>query len=152
MQPDWIRKMSKRDKARHEFVMKYRHRLTVENSVRHTVEQHLEWLEDAKEGRAHLRDMKYAQLVEEINKDQQLLQYVEKPLVLYQDEKAALAEIQKEQQESLKQVKKVVYPFWTIAMIFNSLLLIGYYYQDKQIMKGQARIDQLEKFNSYNIK
>ncbi len=72
--------------------------------------------------------MKYAQLVEEINKDQQLLQYVEKPLVLYQDEKAALAEIQKEQQESLKQVKKVVYPFWTIAMIFNSLLLIGYYY------------------------
>ena len=70
MQPDWIRKMSKRDKARHEFVMKYRHRLTVDNSVRHTVEQHLEWLEDAKEGRAHLRDMKYAQLVDEINKDQ----------------------------------------------------------------------------------
>ena len=96
MQPDWIRKMSKRDKARHEFVMKYRHRLTVDNSVRHTVEQHLEWLEDAKEGRAHLRDMKYAQLVEEINKDQQLLQYVEKPLMLYKDEKAALAEVQRE--------------------------------------------------------
>ena len=96
MQPDWIRKMSKRDKARHEFVMKYRHRLTVDNSVRHTVEQHLEWLEDAKEGRAHLRDMKYAQLVEEINKDQQLLQYVEKPLMLYKDEKAALAEVERE--------------------------------------------------------
>ena len=96
MQPDWIRKMSKRDKARHEFVMKYRHRLTVDNSVRHTVEQHLEWLEDAKEGRAHLRDMKYAQLVDEINKDQQLLQYVEKPLMLYKDEKAALAEVERE--------------------------------------------------------
>ena len=69
MQPEWIKRLSKRDKARHEFVMKYRHRLKVDASVKHTVAEHLDWLEDAQNGTAHMRDMKYDQLVEELNKD-----------------------------------------------------------------------------------
>jgi len=39
-----------------------------------------------------------------------------------------LAAVEKVKEETLKSVKKVVYPFWTVAIIFNSLLLIVYYY------------------------
>ena len=47
-----------------------------------------------------------------------------------------LAEAKKEQDESLQKVKKVVYPFWTIAFMIHSVLLVGYYYQDKAIKRG----------------
>jgi len=33
-------------------------------------------------------------------------------------------------EEDLGKLKKVVYPFWFLALMVNSALLIGYYYQD----------------------
>lgn len=72
--------------------------------------------------------MNYHELVEEINKDIKALQYIEKPLQLYKDEQAMLAEKLKVQDESLKSLKKVVYPFWSILIVVNGLLMIGYYY------------------------
>jgi hypothetical protein len=68
---------------------------------------------------------------------------------MYKDEKAMLAQVYKEQDEKLNQVKKYVYPFWTIVFVLNSVLAIGWYYQQKTIMKGQQRIDKMEKFESY---
>ena len=72
--------------------------------------------------------MTYHELVEELNKDQKALEYVASPIALYKDEKAMAAVVEKEQEETLSQVRKVVYPFWTICFIVNGLLLIGYYY------------------------
>ena len=60
---------------------------------------------------------------------------------MYKDEKQMATEIKKEQDESLKQVKKVVYPFWTVALLVNGCLLVGYYYQEKAIARGQKMID-----------
>ena len=40
--------------------------------------------------------MKYAELVEEMNKDLKALEHMEKPLTLYKDEKAMMAEAKKE--------------------------------------------------------
>lgn len=48
------------------------------------------------EGTAHLQNMDYYQLVDEINKDIKTIEYIDKPMMLYKDEKAALAEIKKE--------------------------------------------------------
>ena len=58
---------------------------------------------------------------------------MDSPVAVYKDEEARMAEIKKEKEEELETVKKVSYPFWTIATIVNCLLLIGYYYQDKKI-------------------
>lgn len=41
--------------------------------------------------------MNYHELVEEINKDLKQIEYIDKPLQLYKDEKAMLAEVRKQQ-------------------------------------------------------
>ena len=94
--------------------------------------------------------MNYSELVDELNKDMKSLEYINKPLTLYKDEQASMAEIKIQQDESLKAIKKFVYPFWSILFDFNGLLFIGYFYQDKLISKGQTRIDRLEKFDQYS--
>jgi len=52
-----------------------------------------------------------------------------------------MAEIKKEQDESLESVKKVVYPFWIIAFVINGLLMSAYYKQDQLIKKNQKKLD-----------
>lgn len=49
----------------------------------------------------------------------------------------------------MTKVKKVVYPFWAIALMCNSVLLIGYYYQDKLIEKNAIKRAQDEKVMDY---
>lgn len=88
-------------------------------------------MQDAEDGIAAAKKMTYHELVEEMNQDIKALEQIEKPLALYKDEKAQMAEIRKEQDETLEKVKRVVYPFWSIAFVINGLLLIGYYYQEK---------------------
>ena len=66
-----------------------------------------------------------------MNEDRKALEQIESPLALYKDQEAQIAEVKKNQDETLKKAKKVYYPFMTVAIIINSLLIIGYYYQDK---------------------
>ncbi len=53
MQPEWIKKMSKRDKARLQFVRAYRKRQRINNSIRRLVEEQLDIFRDAEEGIVH---------------------------------------------------------------------------------------------------
>jgi hypothetical protein len=52
----------------------------------------MDLMKDVEEGIAGLKRMNYAQLVEELNKDAKALGHIERPLTLYQDEKAMMAE------------------------------------------------------------
>lgn len=58
-----------------------------------------------------------------------------------------LQEIQKAQDESLKKLKRVVYPFWFFAFLVNSMLVIGYFYQDKLISRGSESVRRREKLS-----
>ena len=93
--------------------------------------------------------LSYAELVEDMNEDRKALEQIESPLALFKDQEAQIAEVKKKQDESLKKVKKVYYPMMTFAIIINSLLIIGYYYQDKQIKRNSVRIARQEKLATY---
>ena len=85
-------------------------------------------MDDTEDGIAGTKKMTYQELVDEINQDIKALEHIEKPLALFKDEKAQMAEVIKEQEETLNKVRRVVYPFWSIAFVINGILLIGYYY------------------------
>ena len=48
-------------------------------------------------------------------------------------------------QEHATTAKRVMYPIWTIAIIVNSLLLIGYYYQDELIKRNAKKLRAIER-------
>jgi hypothetical protein len=50
MQPEWIKKMSKRDKARQQFVRAHRKRQQIKNSYRQSVYEQMDLFRDAEEG------------------------------------------------------------------------------------------------------
>ena len=45
-------------------------------------------------------------------------------------------------------MKKFVYPFWTIAIIINSLLVIGYYQQDELVKRNAEKIRARERLRA----
>ena len=71
--------------------------------------------------------MKYSELVEELNKDLRAIEQIDRPLTLYKSEQEVELARQEKVEKDLKSVKRFVYPFWTIAIVINSLLIIGYY-------------------------
>ena len=52
LQPEHIKKMSRRDLARLAFVQGHRRRKTIDNSLRHTVNQHLDAMKEFEKGNA----------------------------------------------------------------------------------------------------
>jgi len=92
-----------------------------------------EKLLDMEDGTAQLRRMTYKELVQDMNQDLKALEQIEKPVALYKEEKQEIAERMQKQDESLKKVKMVVWPIWTVVIIVNSLLLIAYNRQQVQI-------------------
>jgi hypothetical protein len=56
---------------------------------------------------------------------------------MYKEEKQQIAERIEKQDESLKKVKMVVWPIWTVVIIVNSLLLVAYNRQQVQIQRNQ---------------
>lgn len=74
---------------------------------------------------------------------------MERPLQLFKDEAAQMAEIKKEQDESLNKVKKVVWPLWAVFITFNSILMYAYGKQQQQIQRNSQKIAALDKFQSY---
>ncbi|CDW75160.1 cytochrome c biogenesis protein [Stylonychia lemnae] len=144
-------KMSRRDLARIKFVSEYRDKQKIKKSIKNRIIEQTEIFKDIEEGAEVFaqKNMNYKQLVEEMNKDIKALESIERPLTLYKDEKAMIAEIRKKQDESLDKVKKVVYPFWTIAIIVNGILLIGYYNQDKIHEVDEKKMELRQKFDKY---
>lgn len=96
-----------------------------------------------------MKRMTYQELVSDMNQDLKALEQIEKPITLYKEEKQEVAERIQRQDESLKKVKMIVWPIWTVVIIVNSILLVAYNKQQVQIRRNQQKIDDLEKFNSY---
>jgi hypothetical protein len=138
LKPVWEKNFSRRDKAMQDFVRNHRRRQKIRGKLRNMLTVELEKLKDIEEeldaGVARAKQATYKELVAEMNQDRKALVHADSPLQLYKDEEAMLAEVHKAQDEDIAKIKTVVYPFWTIAFFCNSLLLIGYYYQDKQLM------------------
>eukprot|EP00347_Sterkiella_histriomuscorum_P009334 403341609 len=149
MQPVQMQKMSKRDKARQKFVREHRDKMLIKRSVSNSIIEQMEFIKDVEEGSHIHRNMNYKQLVEEMNKDLKALEQQERPIMLYKEEKQMMEEVRKKQDESLNTVRKIVYPFWIVAIMVNSILLIGYYYQDKIIEKDAKKISLRDQFKNY---
>ena len=86
----------------------------------------VEKIKDFEEGLTGLRKMTYKELVEDMNQDLKALEQIEKPIILFKEEKQEMAERIQKQDESLKKVKRVVYPAWALFFLVNTLLMIGY--------------------------
>lgn len=96
--------------------------------------------------------MTYRELVEDFNKDLKALEQIEKPVMVYKEEKQMMAEKEQKQEETLKKVSRVVWPMWTLIFIINTALAIAYQRQKVQIERNSLKIEAREKFNSYSYK
>lgn len=141
--------MSKRDLARAKFIQKHRRALEIKKSVKNQLILETEKLKDIYDGTMQTKGMTYKELVEDINRNLKALGQMEKPIMLYKEEKQELAEKLKEQDESLQKVKRVVWPIWAVVIIVNSLLMVAYQRQQALIERNQSKIDAHEKFQSY---
>lgn len=66
---DHIRKMSKRDLARARYVQDFRRKQHIKKNLKNQITVELEKMKDFEEGIAGHKQMNYAELVEELNKD-----------------------------------------------------------------------------------
>ena len=108
-----------------------------------------ERMKDIYDGTAHVKRMTYKELVEDMNADLKALEQIERPLALFKEGEAEVGETMKKQDESLKKVKRIVYPAWALIILVNSLLMIAYYKQDTLILKNQEKIDNYDRFQNY---
>ena len=69
-------------------------------------------------------------------------------MVLYKTEKEIELARQEKVESQAKTLKKFVYPFWTIAIIINSLLLIGYYKQEELIKRNSEKLRARERLRA----
>ena len=72
--PDYIKKMSKRDLARKAFVKNFKKKQAIKQSLRNAATVEMEKLKDFEEGVAASKEMKYAELVEELNRDRKSIE------------------------------------------------------------------------------
>jgi len=130
MKPEHLRKMSRRDLARAAFVREFKKKQAIKQSLKLQVEVELEKMKDFEEGVAGHKKMNYAELVDELNKDQRAIEQIDRPIVLYKSEQEIEVARKKEVEKKATNIKRVTYPFWALAIIVNSLLMVGYYQQD----------------------
>lgn len=149
MQPVSRLKMSKRDLARARFVQQHTRNRQVLGSLKNTLVVESERLKDVHEGLANLKKMTYKEMVEDINQDLRALEQIEKPVALFKEEKQEVAERLQRQDESLKKLKRVVWPVWAVVIVANSLLMLAYYRQERLIARNAQKLEALDKFKSY---
>ncbi|TNV86325.1 hypothetical protein FGO68_gene2055 [Halteria grandinella] len=149
MVPVARQKMNKKDLLRLRFVQQHRLKREGQRTLRNQITVEIEKMRDFQEGITATKKMTYAELVEDLNKDLKAIEQMEKPLQLFKDEAAQVAAIKKQQDESLQQVKKVVWPLWAIFITFNSILMYAYSKQKMQIQRNSEKIAALDKFQSY---
>ena len=132
MEHDMIKKMSRRDIARMTFVRKRREMEKINKSIRLRLRQEQLKLHDVLE-HGGMEQKNYDQLVEEINRNYKQLEQIDRPMMIYKSEKEMVAEKIKEQDETISTFKKYFYPIVAFAFVVNAIILIGVYYQNKQI-------------------
>jgi hypothetical protein len=141
MEPEIFRKMSRRDIARMEFVVKKRQEAIVKKSIKlRFLKERLKILDVNEFG--GIEQKEYTQLVEEINKNyMKMLENVDNPLQVYRSDKEMIAEEIKRQDETISSARRIIYPLFGIALFINSLIIIGVYYQNKQGEKAAPNIE-----------
>ena len=80
--------MSKKDKARMEFVRSHRRKQQVVRSIKNQIIMEGEKLKDMAQGLSHTKKMTYKELVEDMNQDLRAIQQIETPMMLFKEEKA----------------------------------------------------------------
>ena len=83
MVPEHVKKMSKRDLARQNFVKNFRKNQAIKKSLRHQITVEMEKMKDFEEGVAGQKKMKYDELVEDMNRDRLAISQINRPLTLY---------------------------------------------------------------------
>lgn len=101
-------------------------------------------MKDFEEGTAGQKQMNYTELVEELNKDQQAIEQIDRPIVLYKSEKEIEVAREFAIKKKAKSIKRFTYPLWTLAIVVNSLLLVGYYKQDQLIRRNSEKLRRYE--------
>lgn len=150
------RKMSARDKARAKFVREHRKKEAIEGSLRNTLIMERERYLDVREqlhyeSEKPLRDLKYLELVEVLNKDLIALEQLtgrKGDLVKIHEDMTkppeVTPEIRKQQDEVLRKTKRIVYPAYAIGFVISSLIFWGYEQQRQLIVRNQKRIEDQE--------
>ena len=134
MQPEFLKKFSRRDLARLKYVVKKREMNKINSKLRYRLqEERLKFLDLIEDG--GMQSKSYDQLVEEINKDYKKLEEVDKPIMVYKSQQELVKEEIKKQDESFGKVKRVYYPIVFGIFVIYSIFMIGYYYQDKFLYK-----------------
>ncbi|CAI2374975.1 unnamed protein product [Moneuplotes crassus] len=146
MEPEIFKKMSRRDIARLKYVTKRRQMDKINSNLKLRLQhERLKILDVTQDG--GMDQKSYDQIVEDINRNYKQLENVEKPLQVYKTEKEMIIEKKKQQDVQISKAKRYVYPFFGIAFVINSILLIGYYYQDKEAKK----FDKFDKYRDLQI-
>lgn len=149
MMPAQERLMSKRDLARRAFVRQHDRNRKMHSRPKHYIALNREKLLDIEDGSMHHKGKSYKELVESINEDMKSLERIDKPMMIYKEEKQMTEEDKKVADEFLQKTKRVWYPLWTAIIILNSLALIAIYNQNKLIAKDASKIRFRERFRSY---
>jgi len=146
MQPEIIKKMSRRDIARMKFVSKRREMEKINRNIRKRYQEHKIMIENIMEDDG-MEYKKYDQLVEEIKKDHKRLEQVDNPMIIYKTDQETITEETKKQDERVHSVRRVLYPILLAAFIINSLIIIGVYHQNKQSARNSKTWEKRESLN-----
>jgi len=129
------RRMSKRDKARRKFVNEFNLKQKQKRGLKNMAETENERFMDMREqihyqSAKPLKDMKYLELMETLDRDQEALKQLSDPkaafLQIIKDDKEIAAQKEKAAEELLVKTKKVVYPMYLVG---GSIMLLIWYGQ-----------------------
>lgn len=77
------------------------------------------------------------------------MEQIDRPIVLYKSQHEVEVARKEVIKESAEKIKRVTYPLWAVAIFVNSLLLIGYYQQEKLIARNSAKL-RIQEHNNAN--
>lgn len=86
MVPWHERQLSRRDKARLNYVRKFRAEQQLKSSIREMIREQREFMQEVEDGTALLKQMNYNELVEEVNKDLKQIEEMNNPLVIKKEQ------------------------------------------------------------------
>mmetsp|Transcript_11968 Transcript_11968/g.20207 ORF Transcript_11968/g.20207 Transcript_11968/m.20207 type:complete len:340 (-) Transcript_11968:600-1619(-) len=162
MQMDMERKMSRRDKARAKFVRDHKIKQLKKKNLRNVIITEQEHYYDFREqidGFNHtlssksINKMEFDELVEFLNKDTKNLTALSgqknAALQLFKEETQVVKEEEEKRDETVKEVKRVIYPIYLLFAAFISLIWLGEAQQRKTIARGSERREIKERFKNY---
>lgn len=69
-------------------------------------------------------------------------------MALYKSERDLEVARELQIKETVTKARRIAYPVWTLMFIINGLLVIGYYYQDKLIVRNSKKLANRERLRA----